>query len=243
MLSTKKILLSLVVSLLILAPITLQAKEGEITAPSVPLASITTEGLVKAYPDIALLNFTIVTEAAKAPLASSENAQKADAFVSAVKKFLHEPDTIKSTGYRITPLYTYGDRARKPAITGFRASNGFQVKIKELSRLGELIDLATRQGVNEIQGPIWQHANIDDLDREASVQALQKAKQMAEALAQSQGMKVKRLKKVSTGARMVPYPREMKAFAPSGAAENVATPIEVGEQEIHATVEAVFELE
>jgi uncharacterized protein len=240
---TKKILLSLTVFLLILAPIMLQAKDGEITATSAPSADITSEGIVKDFPDLALLNFTIITEAAKAPLASTENAQKADAFVSAVKKFLHEPDTIKSTGYWITPLYTYGDRGRKPAITGFRASNGFQVKIKELSRLGELIDLATRQGVNEIQGPIWQHSNLDGLTREATVQALQKAKQMAEALAQSQGMKVKRLKKVSTGARVIPYPREMKAMAPPGAAGNVATPIEVGEQEIRATVEAVFELE
>jgi uncharacterized protein len=240
---TKTNLLTLLIFLLILAPITLQAKEGEITAATLPLANINSEGLVKVYPDIALLNFTIITEAAKAPLASTENAQKGDAFVSAVKQFLHEPDTIKSTGYRIMPLYTYGDKGRKPAIIGFRVSNGFQVKLKELSRLGDLIDLATRQGVNEIQGPLWQHSNMDDLVREASVQALQKAKQMAEALAKSQGMKVKGLRKVSTGSRPVPYPREMKAFAAPGADANVATPIEVGEQEIRATVEAVFELE
>ncbi len=228
--------------LLTLTPFALMAREGGITIP-ISLAQVSSEGLVKAYPDVALLNFTIHTEATTAPSASKENAQKADAFLSAVKEFLQADDTVKSTGYRIMPLYTYGDKGKKPAITGFRASNGFQVKIKELVRLGDLIDLATQHGVNDIQGPIWQHSGIDSLVQEASVQALQKAKQMAEALAQSQGMKIKRLQKVSTGVRVMPYPREMKALAPGGANETVATPIEVGEQEIRANVEAVFELE
>jgi uncharacterized protein YggE len=218
------------------------AREGEVVTPY-PQAQIVSEGIIKAHPDIALLNFTIITEAAKAQSASMENAKKADAFISAVKKFLHEGDTVKSTAYRITPLYTYGERGKKPAVTGYRASNAFQVKIKELARLGDLIDLATQYGVNDIQGPLWQHSGMDNLVQEASVQALQKAKKMADALAQSQGMKIKRLQKVSTGARVVPYPREFQAVPPAGAAEKVATPIEVGEQEIHANIEAVFELE
>ena len=84
---------------------------------------------------------------------------------------------------------------------------------------------------------------MDNLVQEASVQALQKAKKMAEALAQSQGMKIKRLQKISTGTRVVPYPREFQAVSPAAAAEKVATPIEVGEQEIRANIEAVFELD
>ena len=161
-----------------------------------------------------------------------------------MKKFLHEGDTVKSTGYRITPLYTYGERGKKPAITGYRASHGFQVNIKELARLGDLIDLAVQHGVNEIQGPIWQHSGIETLTQEASVQALQKAKQMAEALAKSQGMKVKRLHKVSTLTRIAPYPRdEARIMRAAAGPESVATPIEVGEQEIRAQIEAVFELE
>ena len=112
-----------------------------------------------------------------------------------------------------------------------------------MARLGDLIDLATQYGVNDIQGPVWQHSGMDNLVQEASVQALQKAKKMADALAQSQGMKIKRLQKVSTGARVVPYPREFQAVPAAAAAEKVATPIEVGEQEIRANIEAVFELE
>jgi uncharacterized protein len=239
---SRKMLLILASLLIAMAPITLMAHDVE-SKPPTPLAQISSEGLVKAYPDIALLNFTILTEAAKAPTASAENAKKADAFLNAVKKFLHEGDTVKTTGYLIMPLYTYGDKGRKPAITGYRVSNSFQVKLKDLARLGDLIDLAAQQGVNDIQGPIWQHSGIDTLIQEASVQALQKARQMAEALAKSQDMKVKRLQKVSTGIRVAPYPREALQMRAAAVAEQATTPIEVGEQEIRAQVEAVFELE
>jgi uncharacterized protein YggE len=242
MLLSRKSLVSLTAFLLLLTPVTLLAREGETTPPA-PQAHITTEGSVKAYPDVALLNFTILTEAAKAPAASTENAQKADAFLAAVKKFLHEGDTVKSAGYSIMPLYTYGDRGRKPAISGYRASNSFQVKTKDLPRLGELIDLAAQQGVNNIQGPIWQNSHIDTLTQEASVRGLQKAEQLAEALAKSQGLKVKRLQKVSNVTRLAPFPREAVPMAAAAAPGSAATPVEVGEQEIRATIEAVFDLE
>lgn len=240
---SRKLIVFLTGLLLALAAVTSTARAEE-SKTTVPVAKITTDGLVKAYPDVALLNFAILTESPKAQLASSENARKAETFLGAVKRFLHEGDTVKSSGYRVMPLYTYGDKGKKPAISGYRASHNFQVTIKELVRLGDLIDLAVQHGVNEVQGPVWQHSGIDLLIREANIQALQKAKQMAEALAQSQGMKVKRLQKVSTGARVVPYPREeAKLMRVAAGPEAVPTPIEVGEQEIRAEIEAVFELE
>jgi uncharacterized protein len=243
MVSRRKMIVLLTCLLLALAPVTLMAADED-NKSTVPLAKISSEGMVKAYPDLALMDFTILTEAPRAQLASTENARKADAFLTAVKKFLHDGDTVKSTGYRIMPLYTYGEKGKKPAITGYRASSGFQVKLKEIARLGDLIDLGVQQGVNEIHGPIWQNSGIDTLTQEATVKALQKAKQMAEALAQSQGMKVKRLQKVSTLTRVSPFPRdEAKLMRAAAGPENVPTPIEVGEQEVRAQVEAVFELE
>jgi uncharacterized protein len=229
--------------LLALTPVTLPAQDVEKLSPF-PVAKINSEGMVLAYPDLALLNFTILTEALRAPLAVAENARKADAFLHSVKNFLREEDTVKSMGYRITPLYTYGEKGKKPAVTGYRASHSFQVRMKELGRLGDLIDLAVQQGINEIQGPVWQHSGIETLTQEASVQALQKAKHLAEALARSQGMKVKRLHKVSTLTRIAPWRQEeAKVMRAAAGPESVATPIVVGEQEIRAQIEAVFELE
>jgi len=221
---------------------TLGAEEGHKHGP--PQALVSGEGQVLAVPDIAKLQVVILTEAPQAQTAAAENAKKAEAFVAAAKKFLQPQDALKSVGYRIVPLQTYGERGKKPAITGYRVSNNFQVTIKDLSRLGDFIDLAVRQGVNEMHGPFWEHSRMDVLIQEAGVQALQKAKDMAAALAASQGLKIKRLQRVSFRGRTVPVPREearMLAAAPNS--EKIATPMEVGEQEIRAAVDAVFELE
>jgi uncharacterized protein YggE len=238
-----KIMVLLGCLMLALTQVSLAAQDEE-KPGNFPVAKISSEGVVMAYPDVALMNFTILTESARAPLATAENARKAEAFLTMVKKFLHEGDTIKSSGYRVMPLYNYGEKGKKPSITGYRVSHGFQVKMKELARLGDLLDLAVQQGVNEIHGPIWQHSGIEAINQEASVLALQKARQMAEVLAKSQGMKVKRLQKVSTLVRMAPVPRdEVKYMRAAAGPESVPTPIEVGEQEIRAQIEAVFELE
>lgn len=216
----------------------------ETTKPGQPVAIVNAEGHVLAVPDIAQLRVTIFTEAPQAQAAAAENAKKAEAFVTAGKKFLQAGDSFKSMGYRVMPLQTYGGQGKKPAITGYRASNSFQIKIKDPSRLGDLIDLAVRHGVNEINGPYWEHSRIDVLSQEAHVQALQKARELAESLAKSQGMKIKRLQKVAIRNRVLPFSREeARLMAPAAGAEQVATPIEVGEQEIQGTVEATFELE
>lgn len=234
----------LLLGLLVLVPGTVVPAADEAAKPGPPLALVSGDGQVLAVPDIAQLQVTILTEAPQAQVAATENAKKAESFVTAVKKFLQPQDTLKSMGYRIVPLQTYGGQGKKPAITGYRASNSFQVKIKDPARLGDLIDLAVRHGVNEIHGPFWEHSRIDALIQEASVQALQKARDLAETLAKSQGLKIKRLQRVSTRGRSIPIPREeARMMAAAAGAEKVATPIEVGEQEIRAAVEAVFELE
>lgn len=239
-----KIVSVLVIPIILADVAGIAAAHEESGKTGVPVAMVSGEGKVMAVPDLATLQVTVLTEAPQAQAAAAENAKKAEALIAAMKKFLQPGDTLKSLGYRIMPLQTYGERGKKPTITGYRASNSFQVKMKDPSRLGDLIDLAVRQGANEIHGPFWEHTKIDSLIQDASVQALQKAQDLAEALAKSQGLKIKRLQKVSTRGRAVPYPRdEARMLAPAAGVEKVATPIEVGEQEIRASIEAVFELE
>ena len=65
MFANRKMILFLAGFLLALAPVNLMA-QGEESKSTDSLAKINGEGLVKAYPDVALLNFTILTEAPKA---------------------------------------------------------------------------------------------------------------------------------------------------------------------------------
>jgi uncharacterized protein YggE len=77
------------------------------------------------------------------------------------------------------------------------------------------------------------------LQRQAAVAALEKARKMAEALAQAQGLKITGVEKISTGIHFRPMrgSGEYKALASAP-----TTPIEVGEEEIKASVQTVFQV-
>lgn len=70
--------------------------------------------------------------------------------------------------------------------------------------------------------------------------ALGRGRRLAEALAQASGLKIKGVEKISTGVRPMPLRAAGEAYmAAPGAAP---TPIEVGEEEIKAHIQAVFQL-
>lgn len=205
-------------------------------------ARIHSDGRVMATPDIATLVFKIETEAPRAQAAAESNARLAEKFLPIIKKALTAEESVQSTGYGVTPIYTYPKRGEPSKITAYRARHSFRVKLKDVKRIGEVIDLGLQNGATSVQGPYWEHSRREELNRQAAVQALAQARRLAEALAQVEQLKVKRLFKVSTeiSARPMPVARENLAFAPKAAAE---TAIEVGEEEIHARIEAIYELE
>ena len=71
--------------------------------------------------------------------------------------------------------------------------------------------------------------------------ALERARRLAEALAQAQGLKLTGVEKISTGVHFRPFRGygEARTMAAPGAPP---TPIEVGEEEIKASVQVVFQL-
>ena len=107
-----------------------------------------------------------------------------------------------------------------------------------MARLGTVIDTAMKNGATKVNGPYWSHSRLEELQRQAAVNALERARRLAEALAQAAGLKIKGVDKISTGIRII---------APRGAGETYQmakaaspTPIEVGEEEISAHIQAVF---
>ena len=148
---------------------------------------------------------------------------------------------MKTLGFRLNPVYAAKDKSNPPEVKGYEALHRFQVRVKGPERLGAIIDLALKNGASGVNGPFWEHSRLEELQREAAVAALERARRLAEALAQSQGLKVTGVEKISTGLHFRPLPaaglaRTMTAAAPA------TTPIEVGEEEIQASVQAVFQV-
>ncbi len=208
-----------------------------------PTIAVEAEGKVAAVPDLALLTVEVETRAPQAEAAAQENSRRAEALIKALKQTLGSEDQVKTLGYRLNPVYAPKDKTGPPEIKGYQAVNRLQVKVHGPGRLGAIIDLALKNGASGINGPFWEHSQAEELQRQAAVAALERARRLAEDLAQSQGLKIKGVEKISTGIRFLPLRASGQAMRLASGASVPATPIEAGEEEITASVQAVFLVE
>ena len=233
----QRIILSIIMVVTAIAGFSLPPAQAAET-PSPPSISVDADGKVMATPDLAWLTLEVETQAATAAAAGQENAKQANAVLAAVKPVLGPEDKLRTLGYRLTPVHSYRDKSSPSEINGSRAVNQVEVKVMEVARLGTVIDTALKSGATRVNGPYYSHSRLEELQRQAAVNALERARRLAEALAQAAGLKIKAVDKISTGIRSI-GPRaagESRLMAK----EASSTPLEVGEEEISAHIQAVF---
>ncbi len=231
---------------LMLWPPLAAAGEKEVS-PGPPTAEVEAEGEVLARPDRAVLHFTVETQAAEAKEAAAANARASEQFQGGMKPLLSDEEKLKTLSYQVFPLYKQvekgqgRDKVVTQEVAGYRVAHRFQVELKDLARLGKIIDAGLKTGATRVGGPYYEHSRQEELQRQASVLALQRARGMAEALAQAAGLKVKGLRKVVTGHAIRPL-RAAPMRAKAMAAPEPETAIEVGEEKFQARLTATFDL-
>jgi uncharacterized protein YggE len=239
------LILALMIALALFPLAGLAAEKDEAT-----VVELESEGMVQVKPDKATFNFTVVTEAAQAREAAKTNAKEAENFLAAIKKVLGPEDKVKTLQYQVLPIFRRvekvqgKERIKTDEIAGYRASHRFEVELRDLEKIGQVADTALKNGVNEVQGPFFSHTQQEDLQNQAAVKALERARKLADALAQATGLKVKRVTRMSTTTHAI-YPRGFamaQAAPPAGLARDVQTPIEVGEITFHSRLTVTFEL-
>ena len=199
------------------------------------------DGKVMATPDQARLILEVETQAATAAAAGQENAKQADAVLKAIKPALGPEDKLRTLGYRLTPVHSYKDKSSPPEIKGYQAINQVEVKVMDVARLGTVIDTALKSGATKVNGPYWSHSRSEELQRQAAVNALERARRLAAALAQAAGLKIKSVDKISTMMRMISPRGAGEPYLMAKAASPASpTPIEAGEEEITAHIQVVF---
>ena len=117
-----------------------------------------------------------------------------------------------------------------------------QVKIRNLEKIGAIIQGAADMGANDVSGLQFTVDNEDELKNLAREQAIDEAKNKAKELASQLGVKLVKITNFSeSGAFPIPYYGLEKTMALGGAAE--APQIETGENKIEITVIITYEID
>ncbi|HEU4597213.1 MAG TPA: SIMPL domain-containing protein [Pyrinomonadaceae bacterium] len=207
--------------------------------------SVTGEALVTSSPDTAILSLAVVTQNASASEAQAENASRTDAVVRAVRAAAGAGAEVKTGGYSLQPQYAYKEGAA-PTITSYIARNSVVVTTSDLTKVGPVIDGASRAGANSVDGLSFTLRRDAEVRAQALVGATRAALDKARVIAEALGGRLVRVVEVQeAGAVRPPIPlqydrmeslKTMQASAPT-------TPIEPGTLDTRAQVQLVAEIE
>lgn len=204
------------------------------------LLSVSAQAEASRVPDVASLSTGVVTQAADANAALSANAAQMNKVMAAIKAAGIAEKDIQTSGISINPQYKYTDN-QPPTITGYQASNTVSIKVREVGKLGEVLDALVASGANQVNGPSFEIDQPEAVYDEARRAALEKAQQRAQMYAKSLGMKVQRIVSISEGGGFQP-PRPMMMAKAASFDRAESSPVSPGETTLTANLDVVFEL-
>lgn len=209
--------------------------------------SLTGQAEVRAAPDMAVISAGTVSEANTAREALSANNETMAAVLKTIAAAGVAEKDIQTSNFSIQPKYTYPPRAsdgaqEAPKIDGYTVSNTVTVLVRNLDRLGAVMDAVVSSGVNQMNGLNFTIAEPEPLRNEARKAAVADALARAQLYADAAGVKLGPIRSISEEAHVRP-PQPMARMAMEAAAADAAVPIAQGEQVIEATVNIVWGLE
>jgi uncharacterized protein len=202
--------------------------------------SVVATGEASVAPDLAIVSFA-VTGSGKdlAPTRDDVNKRSSKVLASLRELGVAEGD-LDAPDVGIHPEY---DVRKGQRLTGYRVVRQMTAKVRDLDRLGDVLDWLVSAGANEVQGAQMSASDPSAAEHEALRTAITAARAKAEALADAGGVSLgglERIEEESGGA--VPMPR-MRMMAAAAMAEDAPTEVAAGELTVTRQVRAWFAIE
>ncbi|MFN7088293.1 MAG: SIMPL domain-containing protein [Candidatus Paceibacteria bacterium] len=214
-----------------------------------PTVMVSGEGKEIAIPDVAVLSFGVLTEGEKNLSAlQKENTEKINKIISFLKDNAVAEKDIKTQFYNITPRYQYFycpppekaevTRCPPPEIVGYTINQSVLVKIRDLSRVGDILTGVVENGANTISGPTFTVDDPTELQNKARQKAIDQAKAKAKTMAGAAGFRLGKIVSIQEGVTL-PTPIPLAVYG-KGGGEFGGPAIEPGSQEIVVNVSITY---
>ncbi len=147
--------------------------------------TVSSTATVKASPDEAVVSLGVQSESAANTQAFAQNAKDMQAVLDALQQAGVPKSDVKTTN-----LSLYKRSKDHGKTTVFVANNQVEVTIKNLSSVGSVIDAAVTAGADQVNDIRFQLADSNQIRTDALGQAVNGARQKADALASAAGVGV-----------------------------------------------------
>lgn len=200
---------------------------------------VTGQGTVRATPDIAQAQLGVQIFSESLDEAMAENNSRSEGVITALKGAGVADSDIKTISFNVQPQRDFRKEDGIGEIVGYWVNNTVAVTLRDLTRVGGMLQAAIDAGANNVNSLIFTLDDPDSLRMEARVKAMEDARLRAETLAQAAGVelgKPVRIDDSSYGGGPI-FARASFDEAAGG-----AVPVAPGEMEITAQVAVVYEI-
>lgn len=239
----KVLFAAIIAPALAVMPVVASAQER----PREAVIMVSGEGEAKLAPDMAIMSLAVVKQAETAEKALADNNSAMAAVLADLKGTGIEERDLQTSGFSIAPQYRQDKKAdgsfEPPVIVGYQVTNSLTLRIRDLAKLGEVIDRSVKLGINQ-GGEI----NFTNDDPDAAIAAARKAAMeeavaKAKTLTEAAGVSLGRVIEISENfARPMPQQLYRVAAAPM-MKEADSVPIASGENTYTVTVNVTFGLD
>jgi uncharacterized protein len=224
----KNMMLYAAAAVVAFAPIAAPAAEIQIEAKN-PVVELSVSEVIESAPDTATFSTGVETSAPTASAALRQNSAEVAKVIAQLQKLGIAERDIQTSGINLNAEYEYIQATQTNRFKGYRVSNQVQVKIRDIAKLGSIMDSVVVSGATNINGP-WFSINDDgSVKAAARARALANGKAQAESYAKASAYSSVRLLSVAegiSGRSPGPQPMMKQAF---DAVESSSVPIAPGQ--------------
>ncbi|MDP2855948.1 MAG: SIMPL domain-containing protein [bacterium] len=214
--------------------------------------TVSAEGKSVVKPDLAIINFSVVTQGVNPQNIQKTNDEKMAKAIAYLKQVGVDEKDIKTLSYNLDPQYNYswcnsGESSIycPPQLSGYMLTQQVELKLRDLTKVGEVVGNLPDNGINQISSISFTVDNDDLPKMEARKQAIEKAMAQATAMAKAAGIKLARIINISEDSLYAPVAyRNLSAKAMDGIGGGVSesSPIQTGSQEITIDISITYEI-
>lgn len=204
---------------------------------------VTGEATVEVPPDGASLVLGVEADGETAEEAQAKNAEAMRRVQAALQRLGIREDQMKTSGFTLHPLRRWEKERQAERLVGYRTSSRLTVTVRELNRLGSILDAAVKAGATNVEGIDFYLSEAAARRDEALAKAVEDARHKAEILSRAAGVRLQEVRAISDSSFEVVRPLRYLAEAQeAGGAGNAETPVFPGTVRIKARVQMVFAL-
>lgn len=218
-------------------------------APAARTIAVSGTGTLEAKPDLASVSIGITTSRPSADEARQENAHTASRIQTALRALGIAAADIQTSRYTFYPVYntdvSNSTAPKSKKIVAYTATNIVDVTVKDLEKIGPVIDQSLAAGANTIHSIQFNLQNSQSAKETALKKAVNDARSKAETIAKALNKKIINILTVKDDGAYVEtqqYARQA-LMKTAGDTDFASIPIESGNIQVNASVTIVFEME